>query len=452
MGKANRARRAAKQRRREQKARLRGRWSAPGADPRFTDLDALLVAAVDAVIIGDRAVLAEAVARLMAPGGPAPAAVAVGLAGLAERVTAALWDRGWQPADLARQARRHLSGPAGSFVLAAMGAESRAYAAVGAAVAPWWMDQLAELGAVVPAEGDAIGSWPLAWAAQQRLSWGEALGEAFAAIALLAVLPPITELAPPPRTWRADGRPRGPEPGRAASRSHVDAKVLARVRALLAKAESTEFEEEAAAFTAKAQELITRHRIDRLLLDDDAGGTAFVCARRIGVDDPYAGPKAVLLDAVADANGCRAVWSKALGFATVFGEPADLETVELLFTSLLVQATTAMQTAGAGARAGSRPRSRAFRQSFLLGYAGRIRTRLQGGVAAATAAAAAEVGDRFLPVLAGRKQEVDDAVRAAFGHLAEGSFRVHDMGGYAAGAAAADLADLTTGHDALAAG
>ena len=42
----------------------------------------------------------------------------------------------------------------------------------------------------------------------------------------------------------------------------ADPKITERVRALLAKAESTTFPDEAEAFTAKAQELIAQHAID----------------------------------------------------------------------------------------------------------------------------------------------------------------------------------------------
>lgn len=41
--------------------------------------------------------------------------------------------------------------------------------------------------------------------------------------------------------------------------------LLVKIRALLAKAESSEFSEEADAYTAKATELMLRHRIDKFL-------------------------------------------------------------------------------------------------------------------------------------------------------------------------------------------
>ncbi len=91
--------------------------------------------------------------------------------------------------------------------------------------------------------------------------------------------------------------------------SRIDGKVLARIRALLAKAESTTFEEEAHAFTAKAQELMTRHAIDVAMLGASAGSDAAISTehRMIRIEQPYADPKISLLGAVARANRCRAI-------------------------------------------------------------------------------------------------------------------------------------------------
>jgi hypothetical protein len=104
-------------------------------------------------------------------------------------------------------------------------------------------------------------------------------------------------------------------------------------------------------------------------------------ARRIGIDTPYEHPKAQLLDAVARANSCRVVWSKELGFATVIGFPSDLEGVDLLFTSLLVQATRAMTATGQRATQGAHRRTRTFRSAFLTSFALRIGERLSQAAA-----------------------------------------------------------------------
>ena len=120
---------------------------------------------------------------------------------------------------------------------------------------------------------------------------------------------------------------------------HVDARMMGRIRALLAKAESTEFPEEAEALTAKAQHLMTRYAIDSAVLGAGAGGSPAddVRARRMHVEQPYADTKAQLLTVVAKANGVRSVWHDEVGMATVVGLPVDLELTELMFTSLLVQ-------------------------------------------------------------------------------------------------------------------
>jgi len=97
------------------------------------------------------------------------------------------------------------------------------------------------------------------------------------------------------------------------------------------------------------------------------------------------------------------VWYKSPGMSAVIGFPADLDAVELLFTSLLVQANTAMLRAGAKRDQYGRSRTRAFRQSFLMSYAIRIGERLAGAAGDAERQVAAEApGRNLLPVLAAR--------------------------------------------------
>ena len=72
---------------------------------------------------------------------------------------------------------------------------------------------------------------------------------------------------------------------------------------------------------------------------------------------------------MADANRCRrAVWTKAWGFATIFGDEGDLDAVELLHTSLLVQATRAMvlEPRPAGRSGGG---ARTCRDAFRVAFA-----------------------------------------------------------------------------------
>lgn len=253
-------------------------------------------------------------------------------------------------------------------------------------------------------------------------------------LAELLHLPRLAKLAPPPSAW-------GRERRRSRSGAGSNPKVTERVRALLAKAESTTFPAEAEALTAKAQELIARHAIDRAVLEDGAGGGAApgVVGRRVLIDDPYAPSKATLLGAIARANRCQAVWSSELGFSTVFGHPGDLDSVELLHNSLLTQATAAMLAAGT---AGAHRRTRSFRGSFLLSFAHRIGERLRAAAAGAVKDAREEHGDRLLPVLVAQEEAVQQARDEAFPNLRRHKVTTVDPAGRAAGRAAADMAQL----------
>ncbi len=138
--------------------------------------------------------------------------------------------------------------------------------------------------------------------------------------------------------------------------------VLARIRQLLAKAESTTFEAEALAFTAKAHELMTRHAIDLAVVDaSGASPHDGPITQTIRLDAPYVSAKAMLLQTVAEAGRCRTVFDSRVSASALVGFADDVAAVELLFTSLLVQAQTALAAAARRAPAGANARSRSFR-------------------------------------------------------------------------------------------
>lgn len=419
MGRNNQQRRAAKKRRKQRS----GARPAPSRGPRGAGPS-------------DRARRAprppeELVREAVAAWGADPARYAASLEALAERpgpaLTAAgallhaavdqLWERGWTPADVVHVLARRLTAGHAEVGAEHAVADGRRRVQRGQRVHPRWQEQLtslAERGSAAP---------PLLGEERLRL--------VVEVLCVVARLPSVPRTVPAPgEAWNGSSPPA----------AHLDARMLGRVRALLAKAESTAFEEEAEAFTAKAQELIARHAIDEALLHtvDDVGDPS---VRRIPVDDPYADAKACLLAEVAGANRCRVVYSADLGWVTAFGYDHDLDAVELLATSLLAQATGAMVRHGPRRDASGRSRTRSFRRAFLLGFAQRIGERLRQATDGQMAASGTGA-DRALPVLAAREDRLRAAERSAFPELVHRSTSASNATGWSAGQAAAELASL----------
>lgn len=407
------------------------------------DAGRLTAEAVRSLSHGDRAAFQRLVAELAAGSDEPGWTLAAGrcLSARLREAVAAAWERGWEPADVVRYTSRRLTPRHGRLAKDAIAGEMRAYSS--ATVDDRWRGQLAVLGAEVWWEDDD--AHPSIWREREGADHTAYVACAVEIVHLLEFLPRLPGLGPRPgtyapgedtfssaRAWRERAR-------------EVDQRMLGKVRALLAKAESTDFPEEAEALSARAQQLMARHSIDRALLAAEAGEADGTSGRRVAVDNPYDAPKAVLLTVVADANGCRAVWHRELGFATVLGFPADLAAVEMLFTSLLVQATSAMVHAGPRRDARGRSRTRSFRHAFLNAYAARVGERLRE---AADQAAADAGGKDLLPVLAARDRAVERAVASMFPNLAKGrAGSVSNHEGWVAGRAAADLASLNGRHE-----
>ncbi|MER0426258.1 DUF2786 domain-containing protein [Streptomyces microflavus] len=334
------------------------------------------------------------------------------------------WERGWHPADLVRFVRLELDERRAVLAATLIAAETARYGGL----PPRWRAQLAELPGAAPRNKP------------DRFGYASDLLELYR---LLLRLPAIEPVGPVPGT-AADHLHRPPAPG--------EPRMLTRIRALLAKAEATGFPEEAEALTSKAQELMARHSIDEALIAARTRSTETPGACRIGVEPPYESAKAILLDAVASANRCRAVWNGDLGFSTVVGFEADLDAVELLFTSLLVQGTAAMTRAEAGQRASGRKRTKTFRQSFLMAYAQRLGSRLADTAERATAAAdadtetgagTAEGTSGLLPVLAARDVAVTETAERMFPRTTTTRVRgATDLDGWNHGTEAADRARM----------
>lgn len=359
-------------------------------------------------------------------------------------LTTSILDGGWQPADLVHVVRREWTLRASKLITSFIAEHSRTHDAP--ARAPHvWVGQLVELGVVNPERTAVIGGRGdhlAAWARAERLHPEDALSGAVQVLAQVRMLPRLPTVVTPPSKWGATNR--GIERTERSS-DQIDAKALKLIRALLAKAEGTTFDAEAEAFTAKAQELMTRHSIDAAVLASSAEGSHHatgVESRRVHIDNPYAEEKAGFLAAIGEVNGVKCVWVPYAGLCTAMGFPVDLQLTDLLFTSLLVQATRA----SAAATAGNRQLSTAsFRRAFLVAFADRIAERLEAARSHTRAEAAQEYGDSLLPVLASREAAVEAAYAEAFPNATTMRSRSLNAAGWYAGRAAADAADIGAG-------
>jgi Protein of unknown function (DUF2786) len=171
----------------------------------------------------------------------------------------------------------------------------------------------------------------------------------------------------------------------------VQTDLLDRVRKLLAKAEDEGCTPaEAEALTAKAAELMARYGIDRALLGALHPETDSVGDRVFDLDNPWAAVKAHLLAGLAAALRCQCVLLNRRQPGSrvhVFGFLSDLERADILFTSLLVQMARALAAQPVAAYGGA---AKAWRRSWMLGYASAVVARVRAAEEAAVASATSE--------------------------------------------------------------
>ncbi|TCO58271.1 DUF2786 domain-containing protein [Actinocrispum wychmicini] len=438
MGKRNQEKRAAKKRKRRHPGDDHGVPSGPHGPDCTCDEDDFRVppAGQPAELVGN-ALLEAARAHAMGDTRAAAACAAeltaherrvVGTgAGIAlSTMFSRLWKMGWLPVDVWEGIRRTVDSAAAGIVVDMIAEDIARYAL--STVDDRWLAQVRWLGADVWWERDR--PYLPQWAEREGVGFEQALLTTIALLAALMMSPELPRIVPPPGTATRRST---------ASVSGVDQKILARVRGLLAKAESTQFGAEAEALSAKAQELMNRYAFERALVDADSERLPEAASIRLWLDNPYVEAKANLVAAIASANRCRSVFYAKIGFVALVGEEMDLEITELLATSLLVQATRAMIAEGSHTTRSGTSRTRSFRRSFLIAYAVRVGERLEK--ASARAHDPAEDA-RLLPVLANRSRLVDETFQTMFSRTVERTTSVTNGAGWQAGRAAADRADL----------
>ncbi|HEX3706447.1 MAG TPA: DUF2786 domain-containing protein [Mycobacteriales bacterium] len=219
--------------------------------------------------------------------------------------------------------------------------------------------------------------------------------------------------------------------------------VLARIRKLLAVAEHPATPPAEAESAAQAAErMIIKYAIDEALLAARSDVRSKPEVRMIVIEAPYASAKRVILSAVARAHGVRVIsHTGQAARATLVGFDSDLRLVDLLFTSLLLQAATGMRRQARS--------DKAFRRAFLIGFAYEVGDRLRQ----ARSEAVAESGGASTELaLRNRDHEVADVLQEHFPRLVTSRISVSDGGGLVAGRRSGATANLTSGDHRLSGG
>ena len=223
--------------------------------------------------------------------------------------------------------------------------------------------------------------------------------------------------------------------------------ILDKVRKLLAKAEDTGVTAaEAQALTAKAAELMAKYGIDRALLAAERPETDRPADRVIDVGNPWARVQAHLLCGLASALRCQCVILPRPGPGSrihMFGFSSDLERTDVLYTSLLVQMWQGLAAEQVPAWSRS---PRAWRRSWLLGFAAAVVARVRAAEQEATSRATApqaRSGSQTALVLADRALVIRRNIEQAY-PVTRKSHVTYSGSGYGAGYAQGQRADIGT--------
>lgn len=224
---------------------------------------------------------------------------------------------------------------------------------------------------------------------------------------------------------------------------------LNKVQKLLAMAERTDNPAEAEAFSAKAEQLMMTYAIDQAMLDSarTPEEREKIVAVTMKLYAPYVTAKRVLVHNVAGVFNVQTLYTDTMrysakdsvGYSTLVGFTSDVEKVELLMTSLLIQQTRAI----AVARPPYRANLRTFRTSFAMGFANTVINRVRKAYTEAKKEATSTSGTSTELALFDRKQLVKSEFDSMFPNRTKGRpVNISSAQGYRDGQAAGVLADL----------
>lgn len=223
-------------------------------------------------------------------------------------------------------------------------------------------------------------------------------------------------------------------------------KILERIRGLLAHGETVNIsQEEAESYIIKAQELMTKYAIDEMLVRDK--NTDQIITADFFMVSPYARAKVNAFAQIARVYNCKCVQSRRLGInpkngkhgmhGWVTGYESDIQQLSVMFTSLLIQSTSAMMKADKGSTHG-----KSFRQGFIVGYFDHVYWLLKEQRKNVIDEKKQTTSD-LLPVLMDRDRLVSEAYKERWPKLIKVSGDSYgSSNGWASGRSAARNADL----------
>jgi hypothetical protein len=223
-------------------------------------------------------------------------------------------------------------------------------------------------------------------------------------------------------------------------------RLLDRVRKLLAKAEGEGVTTaEAEALTAKAAELMAKYGIDRALLAAQRPETDRPDSRLVDIYNPWGRVRAHLLCGLASALRCQPILVTAEDGTLrvhIFGYASDLGRTDVLYTSVLIQMWHGLVAAPVPARVAN---VRAWRRSWLLGFAAAVTARVRAAEERAERAApvTADGHASAALVLADRSLVIRRNVAAAYPHTRTAR-TTYSGSGYDDGYAQGKRADIGT--------
>lgn len=212
--------------------------------------------------------------------------------------------------------------------------------------------------------------------------------------------------------------------------------MIRKVRGLLETAESYAAagnDEAAETYTSKAHQLLSKHGLDMAMVKDSGAKPEAVISRTLVAQGKHWIRWSNLAHLVAMSQGVRTIHAKVRTDPTtkkrydryvatvidVIGFESDVDAVELLWTSLMVQAASAMDRAMD--ECPSYVNKWTFQINFLDGFLNVVYDRLRKLRADAVKEREVEEQGNLLPVLQDRKLRVDEKVNEKYGRLRKGA-------------------------------